>query len=121
MSIETLLKNLILAVEANTAALSGSAPASGSAAKKPAAKKPAAKKGPTLATLTKLAGDMMKGETDLDEDDAKAALAAFKKAHGYKISETPADEIEQAMTELKALIAGEDPYESEDGDDEDLM
>ena len=122
MSIDALLKEMIEAIRENTAALNG-APAD-KPSKPSGTKATGGKKGPTLAALTKLAGQMMNGETDLDEDDARAALGASKKHHGYKLSETPAESAASAMAELKAFIAGEDPYagdEEEEKGDEELM
>lgn len=124
MALEDKIDALIAALEANTAALAGGEKpaATKPAASKPAASKPgrpAKPKGPKLEDLTTLAGNMLKGGTDLDADDAKAALKSFKEHFGFKPSDCPDDKLADAMAALTALSEGEDPFDDGDGDEDD--
>lgn len=120
MSIEKLLTDLTAAIEANTAALLGGGAASKpSGTKSTKTTKTTKPKGPSLDDLTKFAGQIMQGETDVDADDGKKILMAFKKERGCKVSETPAEDVAEALEYLKAAVA-----EMADGggeSEEDLM
>lgn len=122
MSIEALLTKLIEAIEANTAAQGGAKTTdTKSTGTKSTGTKSTKSKGPTIDDLTAFASKLMKGETDIDADDGRAALKAFKDNRGYKVSETPAEEVAAALEELKTFANGGDPYESEGEGDSDLM
>lgn len=130
--IEKLLQELIDALKENTAALNGapapkseSKPASGGSKPASGTKGGSTKgkpKGPKIEDLTTLAGNMLRGETSIDVDDAKAGLKAFKEHFGFKPSDCPDDKIVEAHAALKALSEGEDPFaEGEDEDPTDMV
>ena len=120
MSIEARIDKLIEAIEANTAALlgGGAAPKKGSGGKASGGSKASKPKGPSLDDLTALAGKIMKGETDIDADDGKKVLMAYKKEFGVKVSETPEDKIADGIAYLTAAV--EEGGGSEESE-EDLM
>lgn len=119
MSIETLLQDLITAVNANTAALKGTAPstvtkdaaAAPKAAPAPAPAKPAAapKAAPAPAAAD-ISGEVRaKLKKLLDDKGAAEVRKVLGKVGAAKLSEVPEDKMEALMGHIKITLGEAEP------------
>lgn len=118
MSLEDAIRDLIVALEANTAALGGAAPAEA----KPAETKPAETKttkakatkakATTAETVAKAFGAYLAEEGD----GAKAVLRKINAHFGVKrVTEVDPTRFDEALELLERFRNGEDPFDAEDG------
>lgn len=116
MSLEQKIDLLIAAVEANTAALGGKAPA----ANKPAGNKPAGGRGAAgkAVTVEQAQAAVTKIKDDFSLDEAKKVLKKCKLAKLAEVSDDCAAEVFKAANahyEALSAAGGEDEEQEEDG------
>lgn len=126
MSLEAEMSKLTAALEANTAALTGGG---GAPAKKPAAdakkspaKKPAAKKGITADDIASSFGEYLKTGDKDERAEAKANVKAIiDNMDTDRITNLDPDRYQEALDFLAQFRNGENPFEDEGDDGDDLM
>lgn len=130
MSLEAAIKELTEAVKANTAALSGKAPAkstesapSGKADKpasgKPSGKASGGKKKTTVETVAARFGAYLGGKTGTDKKTAAANVRRIVEHYEVdRVSEVDEDQFDELLAMLDKFEAGEDPFDDEDGEED---